>query len=87
MLKYKIVDNFLNDKDFNQLSSLKLDKIPSDSIKIYHNEIDKNNKIISNSLNDELILTLNKNYHQKTLILKKKNHERFVRTQNDMNDS
>ena len=77
MLKYKIVDNFLNDKDFNQLSSLKLDKIPSDSIKIYHNEIDKNNKIISNSLNDELILTLNKNYHQKTFeILKELNYEK-----------
>ena len=31
-MKYKIIDNFLNNDDFNQLCSLKLEKISSEKI-------------------------------------------------------
>lgn len=77
MLEFKIVDNFLNTDDFDELKSLKLDEIHSNSIKIYHNEIDQNNKIITSSLNENLIKTLHKNYHQKTFeILKELSYEK-----------
>ena len=36
-MKYKIIDNFLNNDDFNQLCSLKLEKISSEKIRVYNN--------------------------------------------------
>ena len=32
------IDNFLDKEDFDKLNMVKLDKIPSDGINIYHNE-------------------------------------------------
>ena len=39
-----IVDNFLDRKDFDQLCRLKFDDVRNGT-KVYHNEIDKNDKI------------------------------------------
>ena len=77
MFESKIVDNFLNSDDFDELRSLRLDEIHSNSIKIYHNEIDQNNKIITSFFDENLIKTLHKNYHQKAFeILKELNYEK-----------
>ena len=77
MFKYKIIDNFLNENDLFELNSIKLDEIPQNSIKIYHNEIDRDNKIMTNSLDQEIIKGLHKNYHGKAFkILEELNYEK-----------
>ena len=45
MEKIEIIENFLDKDDFNTLSNLKLESVAHDSLKVYHNEIDKENKI------------------------------------------
>ena len=66
-----IVDNFLDRKDFDQLCRLKFDDVKNGT-KVYHNEIDKNDKIKISCLDKDLITRLHKNYHKKaTDILRK----------------
>lgn len=67
MTKLKIIDNFLNQDDFNYLSNLKLTKIEKDQIKVYHNSIDKKNNLNLECISEEKIKQLQKNYHEKTL--------------------
>lgn len=77
MFKYKIIDNFLSQEDFDRLNSISLDSISNNQIKIYNNEIDSNNKIISNSIDKKLIIDLNKKYHSKAFeILNDLNYEK-----------
>lgn len=77
MINYKIIDDFLTQDDFSALSNLKLDDIPENEIKIYHNEIDKNHSVVSNTIDKNLIERLNKNYLNKGLeILKELNPEK-----------
>ena len=65
----KIIDDFLEDEDFNELSSIKLKDIKKNEIFIHHNKI-SGEKIIENTcLNKKLLTRLNKNYHKKTLKL------------------
>ena len=42
-MNIKIIDNFLNKEDFQELCALKLKKISDNEIAVYHNSIDKNN--------------------------------------------
>jgi|TARA_B100001094_G_C18049383_1_gene729212 hypothetical protein len=65
MLNLEIIDNFLSKDDFDKLSKLTLDEIPHDSIKVYHNEITKNNIIKKSCIDSSLIQSLHKNYHKK----------------------
>ena len=77
MFKYKIIDDFLDDNDLLKLNSIKLDDIPHNSIKIYHNEIDINKKIKISSLDQDIIRDLHKNYHMKAFkILEELNYEK-----------
>ena len=46
-MKLKIVENFLENEDINELKSLKLKKIKDNEIKVYHNRIYKNRTIQS----------------------------------------
>ncbi len=68
MLNYniKILDNFLNEKDFDELAEYAKQLDANKRVNIYHNEIDQNNNIISSSINPDLIKRLNKNYLSKT---------------------
>ena len=63
--KIKIFDNFLNDKDFQDLicyaQNLKINR----EIHVFHNEIETNDNIINSSIDHNLLLRLNKNYLQK----------------------
>ena len=49
MIQIRTIDNFLHQKDFNELNSLQLENVLPTSIKIYHNEIDKNNNVKKSS--------------------------------------
>ena len=77
MTEIKIIDNFLSDSDFKKITSLTLDQIPENSIKVYHNEIDKRNNIQKSCLESSLIETLHKNYHHKAFkILENLNYKK-----------
>ena len=38
-MKIKIIDNFLDNEDFEKLCSIQLDEINSEQIQVFHNEI------------------------------------------------
>ena len=40
-MKIKVIDNFLEDKDFFMFKNLKLPEVDSDKMKIFHNKIDR----------------------------------------------
>lgn len=74
--KLKVVDDFLNRSDFDELCKLEIEKDIKDGIKVYHNEIN-NNGIIKSSMNKHLLEKIHNNYHEKTMqILKDINHEK-----------
>ena len=77
MIQIRTIDNFLHQKDFNELNSLQLENVLPTSIKIYHNEIDKNNNVKKSSISRDLIKNLHNNYHKKAMeILKSLNKEK-----------
>ena len=45
MQNYKIIENFLDKEHFKELCDFKRDTINANSIKVYHNKIDKFNNI------------------------------------------
>ena len=70
-IKYniKIVDNFLNEKDYKELSNLEVFKDlkkEKDGIKVFHNEVN-NNGVIKSVLSKDLILNIHKTYHYKAI--------------------
>lgn len=69
MFNYKIIDSFLNKDDFAQLSSLDLDEIKKDEIKIFHNKIFKNGNVQGQCLDVDFIKILFKNYHDAAMNL------------------
>ena len=76
--KIKILDNFLNEKDFDELSECAKQLDANKRVNIYHNEIDQNNNILSSSISPDLIKRLNKNYLSKAKnILQELNSEKI----------
>ena len=67
--KHKIIENFLNEQDFNELSSLKLEDVKDNENKVYHNRIFKDGDIEPSCLSKETIKRLHNNYHLKALNL------------------
>ncbi len=70
-MNLKILDNFLEKKDLDDISSIKLEKINKNEIRIYHNSIDKNNNTKTDCINPEILKRLQENYHDKALSLLK----------------
>ena len=70
-MNIKVIDNFLEKKDFDQIVSIKLSRTDQDKIKVYHNMIDKNENIKVECLNSELLKKLHHNYHTKAMNLLK----------------
>lgn len=64
MLNFKVnvLDNFLNEKDFAELSNYAKNLASSEKIDIFHNEIDRNNKVIKSTINEEFLKRINNNY-------------------------
>ena len=67
MQNYKIIENFLNQEHFKKLCEFKRDKINANSIKVYHNKIDKFNNVKSTYLSEEFLIDLQKTYNQEAL--------------------
>ena len=76
-MNIKIIDNFLDQKDREEITSITLKIISNNEVKVYHNQIDKNNKIKNDCLNSEFLKRLQKNYHNKAMnLLKELNPEK-----------
>ncbi len=67
MIKYKIetIDNFLNKEDFENLIQILKNLKDKDNFSVFHNAIDKNNKILESSIDPDFLKKLNENYFLK----------------------
>ena len=68
-MNIKIIDNFLTNEDFQDLCTLDLKNISNKEIAVYHNSIDKKDKIRSQCLEPSLIRRLYQNNHQRAINL------------------
>jgi hypothetical protein len=77
-MKLEILDNFLEEDHLAYLSSLKLDEVKSNELKVYHNQI-KDGKVHKRTcISDELLREIHENYHPiAENILKKLNPEKL----------
>ena len=62
----KIIDNFLNKDDFNDLCNINIEKDIKEGFKVYHNEIDESG-IRSSSIDENLLIRIHKNCHHKAI--------------------
>ena len=78
MVKYKIIDDFLNEQDFNELCSLNLKNIKDNEIHVYKNHMHKDGELLEvDCINEETIKRLSKNYHDKVMeVLRELNPEK-----------
>ena len=60
MIKYKIIDNFFNERDFNELCSLNLKKTSNKEINVYINKISNNGDAEVACINKETIKRKNR---------------------------
>lgn len=67
MFKIEIINNFLKKEDLSYLNLIKLNEIKKNKVKIYHNIIDKKNKIIESNIKRDFLYRLHKNYHAKAI--------------------
>jgi len=70
-MNLKILDNFLEKQDLEDILSIRLKKITKNEIHVYHNSIDKNNNIKADCIEPEVLRRLQKNYHDKAMNLLK----------------
>ena len=66
-MKYKIVDNFLNQKCFDYLYLLKLREVKPDEISVHHNKIYKNGETEVSCINLDILKELQKTCHEKAV--------------------
>lgn len=57
----KVIDDFLDKDDFNELCNIKIDYNFKNEFKVYHNEIN-NDRIICSSINESLLKKIHKKY-------------------------
>lgn len=68
-MSIRVIDNYLNQQDFEDLKNLKLEQIENTSIKVYHNKI-SDEKVITNScINVDFLKRLHDSYHKKAIKL------------------
>ena len=72
MFEIEVIDNFLDKKHFEKIKNIKLERINPDEVKVYHNEIIRDEIRVNNGMNKELLIELNKRYHSIALDLLKK---------------
>ena len=61
--KIEVIDNFLTEEDFKELSTLKLKSVNNFEKKVYHNRIFKDGSIESSCVENKTIRRLHNNYH------------------------
>ena len=64
-MKYKIIDNFLNQKCFDYLYSLKLKEVKPDEISVHHNKIYNNGGIETSCISLDILERTSKNHVMK----------------------
>ena len=64
--KLKVIDSFLSKDDFIKLCNLKIDTDIKNDFQVYHNEVN-NNGVIKSVLDEELLMSIHKNYHAKAI--------------------
>ena len=75
--KIRIFDNFLDSEDLKILNIYAKNLTNNSNINVFHNKVDINNKIISASIDQNLLINLNKKYLEKAInILKELNQEK-----------
>ena len=75
--KIKIFDDFLDSEDLKILNIYAKNLSSNRNINVFHNKIDINNKILSASIDQNLLINLNKKYLEKAVnILKELNKEK-----------
>ena len=62
----KVIDNFLDKDDYNELCKLKFDINFENEFKVYHNEIN-DNQIICSSIDENLLKKIHKKYFSKAI--------------------
>ncbi len=67
MVKYKVIDNFLDKDDFENLSSINFGNVSKNEIKICHNKIFSNGTIENDCLREIDVKKLFDNYQDKAL--------------------
>ena len=67
--KIKIIDNFFDDDDFDELTNFEFGNVNSNQIKVHHNMISKDDIIKSDLLRKELVLKIHNKYHKKVFRL------------------
>ncbi len=76
-MKLKIIENFFDENDLQEIKSTKLENVTKDKIKVYHNRIDTNGNITAECLSKDFIKKLHLKYHDKTMrILKDLNFKK-----------
>ena len=70
-MNLKVIDNFLNEEDFNELCLLKLRQVKEDELSVYHNEINEKEEVKAECIGEKTIRRLFKNYHHKAINLLK----------------
>ena len=67
----KVIDNFLNKNDFNDLCNLNINNKFDDEFKVFHNKINDKG-IIESSINQNLLKRIHKNYFDTAMNILKK---------------
>jgi hypothetical protein len=78
MINIKVIDNFLNNDDFNELCALDVKETKDSNIDVYNNYIDKDGLIKGSVIKDSTINRLFKNYHSKAIELLKELNSKKV---------
>ncbi len=68
-MSIKIIENFFEKEDFQELISLELVNIKRNELKVYHNQIDKNLNVKADCLKPEFLKKLHQKYHKKAIDL------------------
>jgi len=66
-MKIKTISNFLDNKDFEEISKIKLNQVGSKEVKVYHNSISGEKIIRNDCIDEDFLRRLNRNYHNKAL--------------------
>ena len=73
-MNIKIINNFLNEEDYKELTSLNLEEIKENEIKVYHNKINSKDEIdVQECLNDHTLKRLFKkflNYVKRNFVMR-----------------
>jgi len=69
MINFKVIEieNFINNDDLKLLTFYAKNLNGKENIQVFHNEIDKNNKIYKSSISNDFLIKLNKTYCPKAI--------------------